>query len=249
MTVRPAKGRGEGVIGFAVQDSGIGIPLEKQKLIFEAFQQADGTTSRKYGGTGLGLTISREIARLLGGTIEVVSAPDRGSTFTLYLPRDYAGAEAREDAPVEEQGIDSSIPELPKNAAFDGRKILVVDDDLRNIFAIKSVLEARNITVYHAENGKLALELLEKNSDVDLVLMDTMMPELDGLAATRSIRQVARYAELPIISLTAKAMMGDREKALEAGASDYVAKPVDPEKLLAVIHLWLRRAAQARAAN
>jgi HAMP domain-containing protein/signal transduction histidine kinase/ActR/RegA family two-component response regulator len=241
MAIRPARGRADDTIAFVVQDTGIGIPIEKQKLIFEAFQQADGTTSRKYGGTGLGLTISREIARLLGGTIDVLSAPEKGSTFTLYLPTTYAGAEARDDAPRRDRELEVSVPELPPDADFSGRKVLVVDDDVRNIFAIRSVLEARKISVVHAENGKIALGVLEANPDVDLILMDTMMPEMDGLAATRSIRQIERFKRLPIISLTAKAMMGDREKALEAGATDYVAKPVDPEKLLAVIHVWLGR--------
>jgi len=252
MTIRPApKSRGDATIVFAVQDTGIGIPPEKQKLIFEAFQQADGTTSRKYGGTGLGLTISREIARLLGGTIEVVSAPEKGSTFTLFLPKDYVGAggEARDDAPRKDHGVESVVPELPHDADFTGRRVLVVDDDVRNIFAIRSVLEMRKMFVLHAENGKEAIEVLEAHPNVDLILMDTMMPGMDGHAATRAIRGVARFNNLPIISLTAKAMMGDREKAIEAGASDYVAKPVDPEKLLAVIHAWLRRREQARAAG
>jgi HAMP domain-containing protein/signal transduction histidine kinase/ActR/RegA family two-component response regulator len=249
MTLRPApKGRGEGVICFAVQDTGIGIASDKQKLIFEAFQQADGTTSRKYGGTGLGLTISREIARLLGGTIEVVSAPEKGSTFTLYLPKDYSGAEARDEAPLKNRESDTALPELPKDANFHGRTVLVVDDDIRNIFAIRSVLEAQHMKVLHAENGKVAIDVLEKNPKVDLILMDTMMPEMDGLAATKTIRGVTRFASLPIISLTAKAMMGDREKAIEAGATDYVAKPVDPEKLLAVIHAWLERSRPAAPA-
>jgi signal transduction histidine kinase/HAMP domain-containing protein/ActR/RegA family two-component response regulator len=249
MTIRPApRGRGDGTIVFAVQDTGIGIAPEKQKLIFEAFQQADGTTSRKYGGTGLGLTISREIARLLGGTIEVVSAPEKGSTFTLFLPKEYVGAEARDDAPRRDREAENVVPELPHDADFSGRRVLVVDDDVRNIFAIRSVLEMRRMSVLHAENGKEAIEVLEGNPNVDLILMDTMMPGMDGHAATRAIRQVARFNNLPIISLTAKAMMGDREKALEAGASDYVAKPVDPEKLLAVIHAWLRRSEQARLA-
>ncbi|MGC4064665.1 MAG: response regulator [Polyangiaceae bacterium] len=102
---------------------------------------------------------------------------------------------------------------------FTGTKVLLVDDDLRNIFALRTVLEGRGITVRHAVNGKLALEALETEHDISLVLMDTMMPELDGLSTIRKIRESARFAELPIISLTAKAMQGDREKALESGAS------------------------------
>ncbi len=244
MTIKSADDRGPGMLAFAVSDTGIGIPSDKQKLIFEAFQQADGTTSRKYGGTGLGLTISREIARLLGGSIDVQSEPEKGSTFTLYLPARYMGAEA---APAREELVGPTaayvddVPPLPKDARFDGLKVLLVDDDMRNIFAIKSVLEGRAIEVLHAENGKVALEMLQTHPDVSLILMDTMMPEMDGLSATRAIRDIIQFESLPIISLTAKAMKGDREKALEAGASDYVTKPVDPEKLLAVIHLWSKR--------
>jgi signal transduction histidine kinase/ActR/RegA family two-component response regulator/HAMP domain-containing protein len=231
--------RRDEMISFEVHDSGIGIPQEKQKLIFEAFQQADGTTSRKYGGTGLGLTISREIARLLGGTIEVLSAPDHGSKFTLHLPKIYAGAETLQldDGREEPSTAEHALP-LPDGSAFEGTKVLLVDDDVRNIFAIRSVLEAKGMKVLHAENGRHALELLQMEKDVNLVLMDTMMPEMDGLSATRAIREIIQFRDLPIISLTAKAMKGDREKAIDAGASDYVTKPVDRDKLLAVIHFW-----------
>lgn len=225
------------VIYFSVHDTGIGIPLDKQKLIFEAFQQADGTTSRKYGGTGLGLTISREIAGLLGGSIEVESQPERGSVFTLYLPENYVGPN---EAPtvVETVGLLTTTA-LPKGADFGGRTVLVVDDDIRNIFAISSVLESKGMQVLYAENGRVGVELLQSNPKIALVLMDVMMPEMDGLEATREIRKIERYRHLPIIALTAKAMKGDREKALGAGASDYVTKPVDPDWLLAVIHQWL----------
>jgi HAMP domain-containing protein/signal transduction histidine kinase/CheY-like chemotaxis protein len=236
-------GEDQNVIAFSVKDTGIGIPPEKQSLIFEAFQQADGTTSRKYGGTGLGLTISREIARLLGGWIEVQSAPDQGSTFTLFLPKNYTGVDVtriESEEAREESENNATIPALPESADFSNIKVLVMDDDVRNIFAINSILESRQIQVLHAENGIAGIKLLEENPDVDLILMDTMMPEMDGLSATAEIRKIPRFKDLPIISLTAKAMKGDREKAIEAGASDYVTKPVDPEKLLSMIHIWLK---------
>jgi HAMP domain-containing protein/signal transduction histidine kinase/ActR/RegA family two-component response regulator len=228
----------DGMIRFAVEDTGIGIPKDKQKLIFEAFQQADGTTSRKYGGTGLGLTISREMARLLGGVIDVKSAPGDGSTFTLRLPVRYIGADAVEQK-SEEHLPELFVRPLPIDAKFDGRKVLIVDDDGRNVFAISSILKARGMQVLHAENGRIALELLQSEPNVDVVLMDTMMPEMDGLDATRAIREIVQFQSLPIISLTAKAMKGDREKALAAGASEYVTKPVDPERLLAILHQWI----------
>jgi signal transduction histidine kinase/HAMP domain-containing protein/ActR/RegA family two-component response regulator len=237
---RKADGKGSRTLLFRVSDTGIGIAPEKQKLIFEAFQQADGTTSRKYGGTGLGLTISREIARLLGGMIEVESLPGVGSHFTLYLPQKYTGSEGLVQDPMTEP-IAPVIP-LPLGADFTGKKVLVVDDDVRNVFALTSVLKMRGMNVIYAENGKQGIKVLQENMDTDLVLMDTMMPEMDGLEAIQKIRQLPDFEALPIISLTAKAMKGDREKCLEAGASDYVTKPVDEDHLLSVMYIWLQKA-------
>ncbi|MEU3664030.1 HAMP domain-containing protein [Streptomyces sp. NPDC032940] len=292
------------LIAFSVSDTGIGIAASKMRVIFEAFKQADGTTSRKYGGTGLGLSISREIAQLLGGEIHAQSEPGRGSTFTLYLPlhpselppngygqalpslgagellssasapaepqeteaetpaevKSYQDSQngaaalfrrrrrslpeageqlaAQEQRPAAEQ---DAAPQSHRNIRFGGQKVLIVDDDIRNVFALTSVLEQHGLSVLYAENGREGIEVLEQHEDVAVVLMDIMMPEMDGYATTTAIRRMPQFAGLPIIALTAKAMKGDREKAIESGASDYVTKPVDPDHLLTVMEQWMRQ--------
>jgi CheY-like chemotaxis protein len=122
---------------------------------------------------------------------------------------------------------------------FSGEKVLIVDDDIRNVFALTSVLEQHGLTVLYAENGREGIEVLEQHDDVAIVLMDIMMPEMDGYETTAAIRRMPQFANLPIIALTAKAMKGDREKSIESGASDYVAKPVDTDHLLAVMQQWM----------
>jgi CheY-like chemotaxis protein len=122
-----------------------------------------------------------------------------------------------------------------------GRKVLVIDDDIRNIFALTSVLEQRDLTVLHAENGRRGIEILQSEMNIDIVLTDIMMPEMDGYETTRAIRRIPQFATLPIIALTAKAMKGDREKCLQAGVSDYVTKPVDLDHLFSVMRVWLAR--------
>jgi hypothetical protein len=134
------------------------------------------------------------------------------------------------------------LAEMRKNdSALANKKVLVIDDDLRNIFALTSLLEHHDIKVLHAENGRAGIELLRKTPDVDIILMDIMMPEMDGYETTQAIRKVPAFQNLPIIALTAKAMKGDRDKCLEAGASDYVTKPVDLEQLFAVMRVWISR--------
>ncbi len=246
------------VIAFAVSDTGIGIAREKLPVIFEAFQQADGTTNRKYGGTGLGLSISREIAGLLGGRIVAESEPGKGSTFTLYVPVVSPGHSATgpapEDRPVPDElstelfptthEPEDSWPALTKLEAWKagragqvlaGRRVLIVDDDIRNVFALTHVLGRVGMPVLYAENGREGIETLERNPDVELVLMDIMMPEMDGYETIAAIRRTPRWTGLPIVALTAKAMPGDREKSIARGANDYVPKPVDVDQLLTVV--------------
>ncbi|MFD9331228.1 HAMP domain-containing protein, partial [Streptomyces sp. NPDC060065] len=246
------------VIAFAVSDTGIGIAPEKLPVIFEAFQQADGTTNRKYGGTGLGLSISREIAGLLGGRIVAESKPGQGSTFTLYVPVISPGHAANgptqedQDLPVPElstepytaHDTDDTWPTPTKLEAWKagragqvlpGRRVLIVDDDIRNVFALTHVLGRVGMPVLYAENGREGIETLERNPDVELVLMDIMMPEMDGYETIAAIRRTPRWTGLPIVALTAKAMPGDREKSIAQGANDYVPKPVDVDQLLTVV--------------
>jgi signal transduction histidine kinase/CheY-like chemotaxis protein/HAMP domain-containing protein len=410
-------GRGD-MLAFSVVDSGIGIAPENLTTIFGAFQQGDGTLSRRYGGTGLGLSIAREVGALLGGEITAESELGRGSTFTLYLPCELPGAgevpslglldgrivahnghghdgaalgtgvlrlqpDPADDlvpgvqrllvlegtrggqltllaysavsdlvgvgGPVQvgtavgpEQGIEAllaaphqcvvldlglqdasafafldrlqeeaglrgvpvlahtgdkldsaqsrlarlrfgsqplellpslddlreritlhlsgdepgHVPALigePAEAgtrvlaeaegheALRGRRVLMIDDDARNVFAITSTLELHGMTVTQAADGRKGIDALLTSDDTDLILMDVMMPEMDGYATMNKIRQMPTFATLPIIAVTARAMPGDREKSIAAGASDYVTKPVDTEELLACMERWLTR--------
>ncbi|RST31375.1 response regulator [Sphingomonas ginkgonis] len=406
----PVLGGAEDAIALSVTDTGIGIPESKQRLIFEAFQQADGTTSRKYGGTGLGLSISREIARLLGGELRVSSKSGQGSTFTLFIPLQVAAEPARpagsartparydnsgavvptalptgfevaddrdqlgqtpfvlivEDDPtfaailleaargVGMKGVvstagagtlqmarklkptaltldlnladidglvlldllrhDPDTAHLPvhvitgtdKAAAaaglgafgvstkpaderelkrvftgllkaargarlkagatappatsasggeasdvdLAGAKVLIVDDDIRNIFSLTSVLESYEVEVLHAERGREGIAILEATHDIDVTLIDIMMPEMDGYETMQQIRDRPHLADLPLVAVTAKAMKEDRQKCLDAGASDYIAKPVDIELLLALLRVWITRSrASAESRN
>lgn len=259
------RGPEDTILAISIKDTGIGIPIDKQHIIFEAFQQVDGTTNRQYGGTGLGLSICREFTRLLGGTIVVKSELQVGSTFTLYIPNSpelvYPGDSSAQDqiAASSEQVIPymggASYPKSffsdaelsldePIHAdaqLFEGKRVLLVDDDARNVFALVSALEIKGVTVVVAENGREAIKLLTEESDYDLVLMDIMMPVMDGYDAMKEIRGGLELRHLPIIALTAKAMKSEKEKCLEAGASDYITKPLQMEQLFSLMRVWLTK--------
>jgi len=265
--------RGPGkILAMSVHDTGIGIAKNKQALIFEAFQQADGSTSRRYGGTGLGLSISREIARALGGEIHVESAPGEGSTFTLYMPVSYgrevelfgtreddAEAQARLADQIEEKvaettgavrdflAADSRLPRLSietldsfkgKVDSLKGKTVLIIDDDQRNIFAVKTLLEGHGMKTLHAENGRAGIAMLDLHPEIDIALIDIMMPEMDGYETMRLIRAHSAKRWLPMIAVTAKALNEDRERCMAAGASDYLAKPIDDGQLVELIRIW-----------
>jgi signal transduction histidine kinase/HAMP domain-containing protein/CheY-like chemotaxis protein len=271
----------EDVIGFTVEDTGIGIPQEKLDTIFEAFEQAHGPSGRSYSGTGLGLSISRELAGLLGGKIVAQSELGGGSTFTLFVPvvRPLQVEPALAETPLAEAALLGEVPlaeatlaeaplaetaptqTAPTQAApgprepgarpartkppkerpsgrvasvLSGTQVLIVDDDTRIVTALTHVLGRVGMSVLKAANGAEGIEVLERNPDVSLVLMDIMMPVMDGYEAMKAIRDDPRYADLPIIALTAKAIAGEREKAIAGGANEYVQKPADVDHLLGI---------------
>ncbi|MFC0471380.1 ATP-binding protein [Halalkalibacter kiskunsagensis] len=229
------------ILLFTVKDTGIGIPKAKHQLIFQAFQQGDGTTNRKYGGTGLGLSISQEIAELLGGRIEVESKVGEGSTFTFHLPMDESNIETDPTFLINDVAatVDVSDETDDQTPFLKGKTILIVDDDMRNIFALTTALEDKGTDTLFAENGEEGLRLLRKHPEIDLILMDIMMPRMDGYETIQMIRSMPKYQTLPIIALTAKAMKDDKDKCMKAGASDYISKPVFLDQLFSLLQVWL----------
>lgn len=220
---------------IAVEDTGIGIPKEKHSIIFESFHQVDGATVRKYGGTGLGLAISKEYAKLLGGFIQVESEEGIGSTFTLYLPNMRQCQENIEAV----QGSLAVQPEEKVNI-FQGKKILMIDDDRRNIYSMRTLLESKGAIVTSGESGLECLQKLQYNTDYDAVLMDIMMPGMNGYEVIQIIREQMNL-DLPIIAITAKAMEIDRDQCMKVGASDYISKPLNMEQLLSILRVWLTK--------
>ncbi|MCK5057488.1 MAG: PAS domain S-box protein [Candidatus Aminicenantes bacterium] len=225
------------MLHFTVSDSGIGIPKSKQKQIFQAFSQADGSTTRQYGGTGLGLSISSQLVKLMGGQIWVESKPGKGSEFhfTVKFEINRIPQGQGNNKKKKKQTITSRI----SREQIQKYRILLAEDNLVNQMIAKRLLEKQGHTITTVLDGKEALGMLKKRS-FDLVLMDVQMPRMDGFETTAAIRQREREAKnsphIPIIAMTAHVMKGDREMCIEAGMNGYISKPIDPELMMKTIN-------------
>ena len=216
-----------------VLDTGIGISREDQQRLFTAFEQADGSMTRKYGGTGLGLVISRRLAELMGGDIALSSASGQGSTFRLTVRLDKAT-----DAVLPAPTFAEESAEAQLHARHAGARILLAEDEPVNQEVSRSLLEDVGLTVELAEDGGAAVAMAQR-SHYDLILMDMQMPQMNGIEATRIIRALPAYADTPILAMTANAFAEDRQVCLDAGMDDHIGKPVDPDKLYETLLQWL----------
>ena len=232
---------------FLISDTGIGIAPEKAELIFEPFKQVDGSISREFGGTGLGLSISKTIINLMNGEINVVSELKKGSSFIVRIPF-LAYEEQNQDAeapkelmcPSKRKAFILQEQEPENSDMLRNKNILVVDDDSKNIFTMTSTLENLGAEVFSAFNGLEAMELLrEQKVTIDLILMDLMMPVMDGVTAIKTIRSDEAFKEIPIIVVSAKNMPKDKEECLDAGANDYLTKPLQNNTLVAMLKAWI----------
>ena len=232
------------LIELSVWDTGIGITPEAVERIFNPFEQADGSTTRKYGGTGLGLPICQRLVRLMGGDIKVVSTPGSGSVFTFAIRLPVAHSVAKVSVVTPQSGI---AAEQALRSEFATCRVLVAEDDWVNQeVALELLRETLNFTVDVAEDGGQALELALRQR-YDIILMDMQMPELDGLGATQAIREIPGFAGTPIIAMTANAFAEDRTRCMDAGMNDFIAKPVNPDHLFVIMLKWLRKTQPASA--
>ncbi len=227
---------------FSVRDTGIGMSPEQIGRLFTEFSQGDASTTRQYGGTGLGLTITKRLVELMGGSIRVESQPGRGSCFTFTLPFKRVSTPSATPAEGLQFLPESRFPSAPpKSAALPqlaGARVLVVEDNAINQEVARGLLQHAGVNVTVASSGEAALALLAAQL-FDAVLMDVQMPEMDGYETTQRIRQNPAWTGLPVIAMTAHAMVTDREKSLASGMNDHVNKPVAPNELYATLARWL----------
>ncbi|MCP4347325.1 MAG: response regulator [Desulfobacterales bacterium] len=245
-------------LAVTVSDTGIGIPLDRLDRIFESFEQADGSTAREYGGTGLGLAVTKKLVELHGGTIEVRSSPGRGSTFSFTLPvaqdqipeqasnimtqritGQIASSETRfEDQDAQDDGTEL-VPDSDQGAETGDRQaVLIVDDEIVNIQVLKNHLKAHNYRVLTAQSGFDALEIL-RDEEPDIVILDLMMPRMSGYEVCRKIRETKAPASMPVVMLTAKNRTTDLLQGFDSGANDYLVKPFNKEELLVRVKVHL----------
>lgn len=232
------------LLRFEVSDSGAGIAPEAIPHLFSSFEQADNSITRNYGGTGLGLAITKKFAQLMGGDAGVVSTPGSGSTFWLSARL----RKLQQPVPTLSSVPAAESAETLLTENYPGRRILLVEDEPINREIMLEYLEDCGQQIDVAEDGVVAVELASRNR-YDLILMDMQMPRLDGIEATRQIRQLADGGDVPIIALTANAFVEDQERCFAAGMDDFVAKPVHPETLFAVLLKCLAKASESRKAT
>jgi signal transduction histidine kinase/CheY-like chemotaxis protein len=252
----------DALLYFAVKDTGIGLSEEQMGRLFQSFQQADTSTTRQYGGTGLGLAIAKKLAELMGGTVGVESVVGQGSTFWFtarvgivpvapqklqcHTPNS-SRMLARDDDNSARQSFAPEIPEACIMAAIFGARVLLVEDNALNQQLASELLRDAGLVVDIAENGLVAISRMQ-TVDYDLVLMDMHMPVLDGVSATRAIRALPGKRDLPIVAMTANAMLADRERCREAGMVDFVVKPIDPDTLFRTLLRWIKPTGATREA-
>ena len=230
-----------------VIDTGVGIPQHKLTRIFDPFCQADSSVTRRFGGTGLGLTICRRLARALGGGISVQSDVGKGSIFTIAVdtgPIEKFRAEGSPESDLRKSSeqVEAGAPSL----SLQGRRILIADDGDSNRRLIEVVLKRAGAEVFTASNGRQAVDAAAETT-FDLILMDMQMPVMDGYCATSALRE--RGVQIPIVALTAHAMKGDREKCLAAGCTGYLTKPIELDRLASAVSDWLKPSASISAAD